>query len=78
MGRLEETEEEVAIDDGQTTIHAVVEGDTPTGQVEASGQGRQRQEVAEEADGVVIGHSAPVGEVDASIGLGQGEGGTIG
>lgn len=33
--------------------------------------------MAEEVNGVVIGDGAPVGEVDAGIGLGQGEDGTI-
>ena len=37
---LEEAQELVAIDDGQTAIHAVVEGETATGQVEARRQGR--------------------------------------
>ncbi len=78
LSRLEEAEDEVTEDDGQTAIHAVVEGDTPTGQVKAGRQGRQDQDVAEEADGVVIGHGTPVGEVDAGVGLGQGEGRTIG
>ncbi len=47
-------------------IHAVVEGDTPTGQVKAGRQGRQDQDVAEEADGVVIGHGRR-GEVERAL-----------
>jgi hypothetical protein len=73
LSRLEEAEDEVTEDDGQTAIHAVVEGDTPTGQVKAGRQRRQGQDVAEQANGVVVDHSTPVGEVDAGVGLGQGD-----
>ena len=55
VGGLEEAEELVAIDDGQPAIHAVVEGDAPAGEVETNGQRRQSQDVAEEANGVVVG-----------------------
>ena len=78
LGRLDEAQDLLLVNNRQTAIHAVVEGDTPTGQVETGRQRRPGQDVAEEADGVVIGHGTPVGEVDAGVGLGQGEGRTIG
>ena len=73
LGRLDEAQDLLLVNNRQTAIHAVVEGHASAGEVEAHRHGRQGDDMAKQADGVVIGHGPPVGKMDLLIGLGQGK-----
>jgi hypothetical protein len=78
LGWLDEAQDSVLIDRSQVAIHPVMKSNTPTGEVKAYRQGRQGDDVAKQADRMVIGHSPPVGEMDLLVGLGQGKPGAVG
>jgi len=78
LRRLDETDDLVLVNDRQTTIHAVMKGNPPVGEVEANRPARQGDGLTKQTDAVVLGHSLPVSEMDLLVGLGQGKPGAVG
>jgi len=77
LGRLDEAQDAVLVNDRQAAIHAMMEGNMPAGEVEAHRHRRQGGDLTKQADSVVIGHGSPVGKMDLLIGFGQGKPGAV-
>lgn len=77
LSRLDEAQDLLLVNDRQTAIHAMMEGHTPAGEVEAYRQGRQGDDMTKQADRVVISHGPPIGEMDPFVGFGQGKPGAV-